>query len=62
MRDYIERLDGIDTDLDLAEYFIEKCGVALVPGSAFGCAGYMRLSYATSLDLLDKALDRIENI
>ena len=62
MKGYIERLDGIETDLELAEYFIEKCGVALVPGSAFGCEGYMRLSYATSLVLLNQALDRIENI
>ena len=34
-------------------------GVALVPGSAFGCPGYMRLSFATSMDNLDEALRRI---
>jgi len=33
--------------------------VALVPGSAFGSPGHMRLSYATSQALLDKALDRL---
>ena len=62
MRGYIKRLDGIETDLELAEYLLEQSGVALVPGSAFGCEGYMRLSYATSMEQLDKALDRIENI
>jgi aspartate aminotransferase len=36
--------------------------VALVPGSAFGAEGHLRLSYATSMETLDKALDRIEKL
>jgi aspartate/methionine/tyrosine aminotransferase len=32
----IDRLDGVNNDLELAEYLIEQAGVALVPGSAFG--------------------------
>lgn len=55
----IDRLDGVDDDVGLSEYLIEKAGVALVPGSAFGAPGYLRLSYATSMDSLEKALDRI---
>ena len=55
----LERLEGINNDLELAEYLIEKAGVAVVPGSAFGLGGYMRLSIATSRDNLEKALDRI---
>ncbi len=56
----IDRLDGIGNDLDLAEYLIEKAGVALVPGSAFGLGGHIRLSIATSMANLEKALERIE--
>ena len=54
------KLDGIDNDLDFAEYLIEKAGVALVPGSAFGCPGHIRISIATSMENLENALDRIK--
>lgn len=54
------RLEGINNDLDLAEYFIEKSGVALVPGSAFGCPGHIRISIATSMENLQTALQRIQ--
>ena len=47
-------------DLAFSEYLLEKSGVAVVPGSAFGSEGYMRLSFATSLNNLEKALDRIQ--
>lgn len=56
----IEGLDGVNNDLELGEYLIEKAGVAVVPGSAFGLGGYMRLSIATSRETLEQALDRIE--
>ncbi|GFO74115.1 aspartate aminotransferase [Bathymodiolus platifrons methanotrophic gill symbiont] len=56
----ITQLDGIDNDLDLAEYFIEKADVALVPGSAFGCPGHIRISIATSMENLETALARIK--
>jgi aspartate aminotransferase len=50
---------GFTDDVTLAEHLLNTAGVALVPGSAFGAAGYLRLSYATSRQTLDKALDRI---
>ncbi|WP_062270721.1 pyridoxal phosphate-dependent aminotransferase [Endozoicomonas arenosclerae] len=50
---------GFEKDTQLAEMLLEK-GVALVPGSAFGMEGCMRLSYATSDEALEKALDRME--
>ncbi len=53
---------GVKNDLELAELALNKVEVALVPGSAFGADGHMRLSYATSMELLDKALDRLENL
>ncbi len=50
---------GMEKDTDLAALFLEK-GVALVPGSAFGSEGCMRLSFATSDEALAKALDRLQ--
>ena len=47
-------------DLALSEYLLENVGVAVVPGSAFGAEGYFRISFATSMDNLRNALDRIE--
>lgn len=58
----IERMDGINDDLGMSEYLIEKAGVALVPGSAFGTPGHMRLSFATSMDNLQDALERIAKV
>ena len=57
----LARLDGIDDDLAFSDYLIEKAGVALVPGSAFGTPGHIRLSIATSMDNLKNALARIKN-
>ncbi len=56
----IERLSGVSDDLGLAEYLIEQGGVAVVPGSAFGAPGHMRLSIATSMANLEKALARLK--
>jgi len=56
----IERMDGIEDDVQLAQLLLEKAEVALVPGSAFGLSGHIRLSYATDMDSLKKALARIK--
>lgn len=48
------------TDMALSEYLLEKAGVAVVPGSAFGAEGYFRISFATSMENLKEALNRIE--
>jgi aspartate aminotransferase len=45
---------------DLASYLLEEANVALVSGDAFGADPYIRLSYATSLQNIQKGLDRIE--
>jgi aspartate aminotransferase len=55
----IERLEGITDDLGLSEYLIEHGGVAVVPGSAFGAPGHIRLSIATSMANLEKAMERL---
>ncbi len=56
----IERMDGIEDDVQLAQLLLEKAEVALVPGSAFGLSGHLRLSFATDMDSLKKALARIK--
>jgi len=55
----IAGMNDINDDLEFAEYLIEKAGVALVPGSAFGCPGHVRISIATSMKNLENALERI---
>lgn len=58
----IEAIDGVNDDVELGSYLLDEAEVALVPGSAFGLAGHLRLSYATSLEVLDQALDRLESV
>jgi len=53
---------GMKNDLELGEFLIEKANVALVPGSAFGAEGYMRISFATSMENLQKAMTRLQTI
>jgi aspartate aminotransferase len=55
----IKRL-GLASDLELADLLMEKALVAVVPGSAFGLSGCIRLSYACSEETMAEALDRIE--
>jgi aspartate aminotransferase len=47
------------TDLEFSEYLLEQAGVAVVPGSAFGAEGYVRMSFATSNANLENALARM---
>lgn len=47
-------------DLEFADVLLQEEGVALVPGSAFGCEGHIRLSFATSLEVLQDAMDRLQ--
>ena len=61
VRGVIAAMDGIDSDIALAEHLIENVGVALVPGTAFGAPGHLRLSFATSTENLNKALDRMDS-
>ena len=49
---------GFKNDIELADALLEA-GVALVPGSAFGTAGCMRLSFAVGMDTLKEAISRI---
>ncbi len=59
MQEVISSLPGVSNDIELAEYFLEHGGVAMVPGSAFGAPGHMRISFATSMAVLEDAMQRI---
>jgi aspartate aminotransferase len=51
--------DIIKSDVDYCRFLIERVGVAVVPGSCFGLAPYVRLSYATSSAVLEDACGRL---
>ena len=50
----------LSNDTQIVEWLLDEAEVAAVPGAAFGLEPYFRVSYATSLDLLKEAMDRIE--
>ena len=51
----------LKTDTDFVQKLLEKSNVAVVQGSAFGLEGYFRISYATSMKNLKKAMERIKS-
>ena len=53
---------GCASDTDFAEVLLTEGEVAVVPGSAFGAPGHIRLSFACSLETLKKALERIARV
>lgn len=61
---YFGKSDGekvIENVGDLSMYLLNKAHVAVVPGSAFGAPGCIRISYATSNDLITEAVKRIKD-
>ncbi|MFW6198514.1 MAG: pyridoxal phosphate-dependent aminotransferase [Acidobacteriota bacterium] len=52
--------DRLPSSADLSAYLLEKAHVMSVPGTAFGRDGYLRLSFATSTEVIDAAMDRLE--
>ena len=62
IQSFIDARDDLHNDVDVANLLIEAGGVALVPGSAFGAEGYMRLSFATSMHNLEQAAERIARV
>ncbi len=49
-------------DNAFAEFLINEAGVAVVPGSAFGAPGYIRLSFAAATETLKDALGRMQRV
>jgi aspartate aminotransferase len=52
---------GLETDADLVKLVLEHGDVVMVPGTPFGAPGYVRLSFACSIEELEKAVDRIRS-
>ena len=60
--DFSEHLgERFEDDLALAGHLLDEARVALVPGSAFGAPGHMRLSYATSDSLIEAGIARLKS-
>ncbi len=49
----------LENDLDLAGYLLEEARCAVVPGTAFGAPGFVRISYAASNEMIREGLSRI---
>ncbi len=61
VQDAARRL-GLADDTALAELLINEADVACVPGAAFGAPGYMRISFACSLEMLQEAVNRLNRL
>ncbi|CAC9625028.1 Aspartate aminotransferase (EC 2.6.1.1) [uncultured Gammaproteobacteria bacterium] len=57
----IKRL-GLKDDIELSTYCLEKLNIALVPGSAFGASGYIRFSFATNIDNIKLAVEKLSKV
>ncbi|MEO1939421.1 pyridoxal phosphate-dependent aminotransferase [Candidatus Thioglobus sp.] len=57
----IKRL-GLKDDVELSTYCLEELNIALVPGSAFGAPGYVRFSFATSMENIKQAVTRLGSV
>ena len=58
----IDQLDSIGNDVEFSSHVLDKAGVAIVPGSAFGTEGHARLSFATDMGSLEKAMQRMGDL
>lgn len=50
---------GMASDVELVEFLLNEADVACVPGSAFGAPGYVRLSFACSMEMVEESVRRI---
>ncbi len=60
--DIINSKSSYKDDVEFADVLLAKTGVAVVPGTAFGQPGTIRISFATSMEMLNDALKRIKTI
>jgi aspartate aminotransferase len=59
-KNLLNKKTKLKTDTDFVQKLLEQANVAVVQGSAFGLPGYFRISYATSMENLKKAMERIK--
>lgn len=57
-----KKIDGVEIidSMSFSEQLLDKAKVAVIPGIGFGVDNYVRFSYATSMDNIQKGLDRVE--
>lgn len=60
VKDAISKSKTFNDDIGFADYLLTEAEIAVVPGSAFGAPGYIRLSYATSMEKLQEAMKRMK--
>ena len=62
IEDAIQQTEGVENDIEFATFLLTKCGIEVVPGTAFGLPGYMRISFANSQENLEEALRRVKDV
>ncbi|QOT82108.1 aminotransferase class I/II-fold pyridoxal phosphate-dependent enzyme [Cupriavidus basilensis] len=50
----------LETDLDVVMFFLNKAGVAVLDGTAYGLSPYLRFSFATSLEVIEEGWARLK--
>lgn len=60
IEELLNRDSGVTNDLEFAEYLLKEAEIAVIPGSAFGAAGYIRICFTTSMKNLEEAMARLE--
>ena len=60
-KNLLNKKTKLKTDTEFVQKLLEQANVAVVQGSAFGLPGYFRISYATSMENLKKAMERIKS-
>ena len=58
----IDKNPNVSNDVEFSSWVLDQAGVAIVPGSAFGTEGHVRLSFATSMENLEKAMQRMGDL
>lgn len=58
----ITRTNSVSDDVEFAEYLLSETGMAVVPGTAFGSPNHMRISFATSMEVLEQAVSRFKKL
>ncbi len=59
VQDVLYQSATMTTDLEFGDYLLKEANIAVVPGSAFGAPGHIRLSFATSTENLEEAMKRM---
>ena len=58
----MKKIDGISNDVEFAEFLLNETGMAVVPGTAFGSPGHIRISFAANTDVLHESIARFSKL